>query len=560
MVAFLLRLGARGRETPYRVSRCRYGRSMDDRLRAVCDLMVPTVREMAGLHEYDGRMQDLSPEGVRSGLSAMERARREQPSAEAGTGDGAGTGSGLGSGSGDGPDAGAARDGAYDEAHLAVFEEALRVQFADLELHRRDPYLHLSNLELTAYDREYAPEGERAEARLDHLAGWPDAVDAAIASLDRLSAPVAGALLGAVRGLAADLDPDQGPEAAAALKAHERLVAHIARAAEVGDPDATLGGPALAALMGSQEGVAVDLGRMAERADAERDRLSELLAESCRRHDRARAPGELIPELLADHPDADGVIAEATRLTQEVLAFSRARRLAPHLDGECRIGPAPPSRRWAMAMMSWAAPEEPDAPSWYHVTPPEPHWPAEEREEWLQVFSRTTLPSITVHEVAPGHFAHGRSLRHAPTPVRRVLHSLSFCEGWAHYIEEVCLDEGFREDDPRFAVGVALEALIRVTRLSCAIGLHTGAMDVEEATRRFMSDAYLPRAGAASEARRGTFDAAYGRYTWGKLEILDLRERARARWGADFSLERFHGALLRLGSPPLGLIGSALGI
>lgn len=504
----------------------RYGLHMDERLRAVCDLMVPTVREMAGLHEYDGRVQDLSPEGVRSGLYALERARSEHRPPH----------------------------GAHDRAHLAVFEEALRVQFAELELHRRDPYLHLANLELAAYDREYAPAQERAEARLDHLARWPDAVDAAVASLDRLSAPVAGALLGAVRGLAADLDPDQGPEAAAALKAHQRLVAHVARAADFGDPDARLGGPALAALMGSQEGVEVDLTELAGRAEAERRRLDELLAEACRAYDRDRTVDELIPALHADHPDAGGVIAEATRLTEEVLAFSRARRLAPHLDGECLIGPAPPSRRWSVAMMTWAAPQEPDAPSWYHVTPPDPGWPAAEQAEWLQVFSRTSLPSITIHEVAPGHFAHGRSLRRAPTPVRRVLHSLSFCEGWAHYIEEVCLEEGFRADDPRFAIGVALEALVRVTRLTCAIGLHTGAMDVAEATERFVREAYLPRAGAASEARRGTFDAAYGRYTWGKLELLSLREEARRKWGAGFSLERFHGALMGLGSPPLGLV------
>lgn len=101
---------------------------------------------------------------------------------------------------------------------------------------------------------------------------------------------------------------------------------------------------------------------------------------------------------------------------------------------------------------------------------------------------------------------------------------------------------------------MALEALVRVTRLTCAIGLHTGTMNLEEATRLFMRDAHLARASAASEARRGTFDAGYGRYTWGKLEIMRLREEAKRTWGADFSLPRFHKSLLALGSPPLGLL------
>jgi uncharacterized protein (DUF885 family) len=174
------------------------------------------------------------------------------------------------------------------------------------------------------------------------------------------------------------------------------------------------------------------------------------------------------------------------------------------------------------------------------------------------VFSRTTLPAITVHEVAPGHFSHGRALRHAPTPARRMLMSSAFIEGWAHYVEEVAVEEGFRAGDPRFAIGMAIEALVRVTRMACAIGLHTGRMTVEEAAERFRADAFLRGPAALSEAHRGTFDPTYGRYTWGKLALRDLREQAREAWGADFSLSRFHRAVLDLGSPPLGLLGTAL--
>ncbi|MEU6996857.1 DUF885 family protein [Nonomuraea sp. NPDC046570] len=491
------------------------------RTRAVLDLAVADARETGGRHEYDGIVQDLSPEGVSAGLSRL----------------------------GEGP----APADPYDAAHLAAFEDGLRVRFGELELHRRNPLDHLANLDLACYDRDYAPEEERAAAKRAHLARWPEAVGYAISSLDRLSAPVAQSLIGAVRGLAAGVtDKD-------ALEAHALLVAHVERAAAVGDPDPSLGGAELARLMGSGEGTVVDLGALAERADAERDRLHALLAEACvKLGEPDRPPLEVVRELVRQHPDADGVLEAARIGTEKAIAFTREKDLVPYHDGECLVGLAPESRRWAMAMMSWNAPGEPEGPSWYHITPPDPSWPEQDVEEWLEVFSHTTLPAINVHEVAPGHFSHGRALRRAGSEVRRLLQSMSFAEGWAHYAEELCVEEGFEAQDPRFEIGVWVEALIRVTRLACAIGVHTGQMTVEEATRRFESDTHLAGSAALSEARRATFDPTYGRYTWGKLVILDLRERARAEWGAGFTLQRFHKALLDLGSPPLGLVDRIL--
>jgi uncharacterized protein (DUF885 family) len=284
----------------------------------------------------------------------------------------------------------------------------------------------------------------------------------------------------------------------------------------------------------------------------------ERLRADCQRVDASRPALDVARDLVRDHPGADGVLAAARHLTRAAIDFTRERDLVPYHDGTCLVELSPESRRWAMAMMAANAPGEPEGPSFYHITPPEKSWPAGEIEEWLEVFSATTLPAITVHEVAPGHFSHGRAIRQAPTQVRRTLGSIAFLEGWAHYAEELCVEEGFMAGDPRFAVGVWLEALVRVTRLACAIGVHTAGMTVEEATARFESDTQLQGPAAASEARRATFDPTYGRYTWGKLEILRLRERARREWGSGFTPHRFHAALLALGSPPLGLIGTAV--
>jgi hypothetical protein len=503
---------------------------VNPRIDTLCELALPEVREYAGLHRYDGEIQDLSPAGVEALLGRL----------------------------GQGP----AEPDLHDEAHLQAEEAGARAAFGRLQEHRRNPLYHLDNLDLAVYDREYAPKEHRDEARRRHLSRWPDAVEAAIEALDRVPAVVAGALLPATRGLAALVEPGRTADnatCAAALEAHGHLVSHLERAASGGEADASVGAAGLAALMGDGNATAVDLGRLALRADAERDRVKALLREACSRLAPGRPPEELVDELARDHPDAEGIQAEARSLIGEATAFTLDHDLIPDPGGECLVGPAPPSRRWAMAMMSWAAPHEEDAPSWYYVTPPDPEWPAEEQEEWLAVFSRTTLPAITVHEVTPGHYAHGRLLRSVRGNVPRTFFSSAFVEGWAHYAEELCVEEGFRDEDPRFAIGVFVEALVRISRLAVAIGLHTGAMDMDEAVHRFEADAFLRGPAARAEATRAAYDPTYGRYTWGKLEIVALRDEARASWGRRYSHRRFHEALLALGAPPLGLMGDALG-
>jgi len=126
---------------------------MNQRLRAICDLSMSAVREYVGRHEYDGRVEDLSPEGVRA---ALARVGGPEPEADP-----------------------------HDEAQLATFERLVRLELGELELYRANPLYHVAALDVSCYDREYAPAEQRAEARRRHLAAWPDAVDAAVAALDR---------------------------------------------------------------------------------------------------------------------------------------------------------------------------------------------------------------------------------------------------------------------------------------------------------------------------------------------------------------------------------------
>jgi uncharacterized protein (DUF885 family) len=107
---------------------------------------------------------------------------------------------------------------------------------------------------------------------------------------------------------------------------------------------------------------------------------------------------------------------------------------------------------------------------------------------------------------------------------------------------------------------VYLEALVRVTRLTVAIGLHAGGMRLAEAVDLFRRDAFLTGAAARAEAGRGLFEPTYGRYTWGKLAINDLTARAHAAQGPAFRRGQLHRDLLALGSPPIGLLSPAIDV
>ena len=114
--------------------------------------------------------------------------------------------------------------------------------------------------------------------------------------------------------------------------------------------------------------------------------------------------------------------------------------------------------------------------------------------------------------------------------------SSAFVEGWAHYCEQMMVDEGFRKNDPGVRLGQLAEALIRLCRCIVGIRLHCEDMSVEQGVRFFREEAFLEEASARREAERGTFDPSYILYSAGKLMLLKLREDYKAHVGAKFSL------------------------
>jgi uncharacterized protein (DUF885 family) len=117
------------------------------------------------------------------------------------------------------------------------------------------------------------------------------------------------------------------------------------------------------------------------------------------------------------------------------------------------------------------------------------------------------------------------------------------------------IDEGFGADDPSNRLSMLGGALLRNCRFAASVGIHVMGMTVEDVEKRFITDCHQDRTTAHEQAIRGTFDPGYFAYTLGKLQIMQLRDEARAALGTRFSLQKFHDALLAHGGPPLALIG-----
>jgi uncharacterized protein (DUF885 family) len=138
--------------------------------------------------------------------------------------------------------------------------------------------------------------------------------------------------------------------------------------------------------------------------------------------------------------------------------------------------------------------------------------------------------------------------------VRRLSQTNSNIEGWAHYCEQMTLDEGFGGDDPKLRLGQLADALLRDARYIVGIKLHTAGMTIDQATDFFVKEGHQTLPVARKEAQRGASDPTYLYYTLGKLEILKLRQDWKAKMGDKFTIGDFHRHLLEAGTVPIKFI------
>jgi uncharacterized protein (DUF885 family) len=289
--------------------------------------------------------------------------------------------------------------------------------------------------------------------------------------------------------------------------------------------------------------------------------------------DPTKTPQQELAELATIHPAPDKLLATFHDTFASLIAFIKTKHIVTlPSDQPPVLEETPPfMRATTQASMDPPGPfETHSTKAYFNVTLPEKGWSPERVAEHMAAFNAGTIVSTSVHEAYPGHYVQFLWQNQFPSTVRKLLGAASSVEGWAHYCEQMMLDEGYGQPGagattPREAklirLGQLQDALLRDARFVVGIRMHTGvggAMSTDEAAAYFVKEGYQSRAIGEMETKRGTSDALYLYYTLGKLEILKLREDMKKKQGAAFNLQRFHDDYLKQGPAPMKIIRKAM--
>ena len=317
------------------------------------------------------------------------------------------------------------------------------------------------------------------------------------------------------------------------------------------------------------EMVDIPLDRLLEIATADLHKNQAEFARVAKEIDPAKTPQEELAELATIHPAPDQLLNAFHGEFDSLIAYIRSHHIITiPSDVQPTLEETPPFMR-ATTQASMDPPgafETHSTKAYFNVTLPEKDWSPERVAEHMAAFNIGTIVSTGVHEAYPGHYVQFLWQPQFPSKIRKLLGANTNIEGWAHYCEQMMLDEGYGQ--PGFGaktereaklirLGQLQDALLRDARFVVSVRMHTGtggAMSFDDAVNFFVKEGYQSHSIGEMETKRGTSDALYLYYTLGKLEIMKLREDVKKKQGAAFDLQHFHDDFMRQGFAPVKVI------
>jgi uncharacterized protein (DUF885 family) len=343
--------------------------------------------------------------------------------------------------------------------------------------------------------------------------------------------------------------------------------------------DYKLGADVFAKKLSYDEMVDIPLDRLLEVGYADLHRNQAEFARIAKEVDPSKTPQQVLAGLAKIHPAPDKLLGSFQETFTSLITFIRANHIITiPSEVEPTLEETPPfMRATTQASMDSPGPFETHSKkAYFNVTLPEKNWTPEHIAEHMAAFNVGTIVSTSVHEAYPGHYVQFLFQDRFPSKIRKLIGANTNIEGWAHYCEQMMLDQGYAaaptgatpeqiREAKLIRLGQLQDALLRDARFVVAIKLHTGQGEpgntpwtIDQAVDFFVSDGYQSKSVGLMETKRGTSDATYLYYTLGKLEIMKLREDMKKKQGAAFNLQQFHDNLMLQGLAPIKVIRKAM--
>ena len=520
----------------------------------------PSNATYLGIHKYDDLIQDYSAAAVTADVEAIKSVRAKLNAVDAGA---------------------LSLDAQLDLEKINRTLDGVLLRDEVIRSWAKDPDLYSSGITNAAYvmiSRTFAPPEQRLRSLIARLKLMPNALAEARKNLDnppRVYTEIAIEQLDGNRDFFAKDVPAAFAEVREPTLVAEFKTANDAVIAALEDYKTWLerdllnrsngsfayGADTYQKVLAADEMITTPLPDLLSIAEADLKRNQQAFTEAAGKIDPTKPPIEVLADVAKDYPPPSELLAVTQSNLDGLAQFVRDKKMIDLPPAPAaRVAETPPFlRATTSASMDTPGPFETVATeAYFYMTLPDPTWPKEEQDDFMSQWYRPTISNVSVHEVWPGHYVQFLYAKDYPSDVRKVFATASNFEGWAHYCEQMMLDEGLHADDPRYRLAQAQDALLRDVRFIVGIKMHTQDMTIEQARDMFVNEGYQPEPVAESEAKRGTSDATYGYYTMGKLMILKLRDDYKAKMGDAYSLKGFHDAFIKLGPLPLPLIRKAM--
>ena len=164
-----------------------------------------------------------------------------------------------------------------------------------------------------------------------------------------------------------------------------------------------------------------------------------------------------------------------------------------------------------------------------------------------------SIRNTAVHEAYPGHFLQG-SVSNRQSILRLLGNGTETVEGWAHYCEQMMVDQGFILDKETKLVQVN-DGIWRAVRIIVDVKLSRGEMTFDDAVDMLVRETGMSKEAATAEVRRYTQTPGYPlSYLLGKHLILQLKQEIKEKMGSKFTEKFFHDTLTANGYLSLSLV------